>query len=188
MVSNRASLEERLAAHIADQRRRRGWSVADLAERSRVSRAMISKVERGEAMPTASLLARIAVSFGLPLSELFAQVESEPTRVARAADRTWWKDPHSGYRRRAVSPARDTLLQVTEAELPPRARVPFTADAYTFIHQQIWVTEGRLTFHEGTEIHELSSGDCLMLGPPSDCVFENATRKVCRYVVAVVRR
>jgi transcriptional regulator with XRE-family HTH domain len=188
MISKTRSLEERLADHIGEQREGRGWSVADLAERSGVSRAMISKIERGEAMPTASLLARLSVAFGVPLSQLFAQVETETSPVARAADRTWWKDPETGYRRRAVSPAHDTLLQLTEAELPPGARVPFAADTYTFIHQQIWVIDGKLTFHEGRDVHELSPGDCLMLGPPSDCVFENATRKTCRYVVAVVRR
>ena len=188
MVSTGASLEERLAAHIAAERQRRGWSVADLAQRSAVSRAMISKIERGEAMPTASLLARLAAAFGLPLSQLFAQVESAPSRVARSGDRSWWKDPETGYRRRAVSPARDTFLQLTESELPPGARVPFSADAFAFIHQQIWVTDGTLTFREGPEVHELSPGDCLVLGPPADCVFQNKTRKVCRYVVAVVRR
>jgi transcriptional regulator with XRE-family HTH domain len=182
------SLEERLAEHISEQRRARGWSVVELAERSGVSRAMISKIERGEAMPTASLLAKLSVAFGVPLSQLFAEVESAPTRVSRAAERTWWKDPETGYRRRAVSPPRDTLLQLTEAELPPGARVPFTAATYTFIHQQIWVIDGKLTFREGHDVHELSPGDCLMLGPPQDCVFENAGRKTCRYVVAVVKR
>ena len=188
MMAKDASLEERLAEHISDQRRRRGWSVADLAERSGVSRAMISKIERGEAMPTASLLAKLSVAFGLPLSQLFAQVESTPSRVARAADRVWWKDPETGYRRRGVSPACDALLQLTEAELPPGRRAAFAAATYTLIHQQIWVIDGTLTFREGREVHELSPGDCLMLGPPSDCVLENATRKTCRYVVAVVRR
>ena len=48
-----------LAKRVHIEREARGWSLADLAKRSGVSRAMISKVERGEASPTAALLGQI---------------------------------------------------------------------------------------------------------------------------------
>ena len=54
------SLDERLAARVALEREARGWPVAELAERSGVSRAMISKIERGEVKPTASLLGKLS--------------------------------------------------------------------------------------------------------------------------------
>jgi transcriptional regulator with XRE-family HTH domain len=182
------SLDERLADHLAAERETRGWSAAELAQRSGVSRAMISKIERGEAKPTASLLSKLSIAFGLPLSQLFAQVEAHPLRVVRLAERSWWKDPETGYRRRPISPSHDTRLQLTEVQLPPGARVVFPAAVYAFIHQQVWVLKGRLTLREGSEVHELSPGDCLLLGPPSDRVFENRSRGACQYVVAVVRR
>lgn len=181
------SLDDRLAERVAEERRARGWSVADLAERSGVSRAMIAKIEGGDAKPTASLLGKLSVAFGLPLSLLFARVEAKPSRVVRAAERRWWTDPETRYRRRPISPPHDQMLQLVEVEFPPGARVSYPADAYTFVHQQVWVLEGRLTFREGSEIHELAAGDCLTLGPPADCVFENRTRRTCRYVVAVAR-
>jgi transcriptional regulator with XRE-family HTH domain len=49
-----------LAARLKTEREARGWSVAELAERSGVSRAMISKVERAEASPTAALLGKLS--------------------------------------------------------------------------------------------------------------------------------
>jgi transcriptional regulator with XRE-family HTH domain len=182
------SLDQRLAARVALERDGRGWSVAQLAERSGVSRAMISKIERGEVKPTASLLGRLSAAFGLPLSLLLARVEGAPSRLARGASHTWWTDPETRYRRRAISPPSDARLQLTEVALPPGARVTFPAATYTFIHQQIWVQAGRLTFREGGETHELAPGDCLTLGAPVECTFENATRRSCRYVVAVVRQ
>jgi transcriptional regulator with XRE-family HTH domain len=182
------SLDERLATRVALERDARGWPVAELATRSGVSRAMISKIERGEVKPTASLLGKLSAAFGLPLSLLFARVEGEPARVSRTASRSWWTDPETGYRRRAISPPGDGLLQLTEVELPPRARVMFPAAAYTFVHHQIWVLDGSLTFREGVDTHELAAGDCLTLGPPAECTFENVTRRTCRYIVAVVRR
>jgi transcriptional regulator with XRE-family HTH domain len=182
------TFDERLAHRVAFERGTRGWSVADLAARSGVSRAMISKIERGEVKPTASLLARLSAAFQLPVSLLLAAIEGEPSRLSRAEDQVWWTDPITRYRRRALSPASDRSLHLTEVELPPAARVLFPAAAYTFIHQQIWVLDGRLTFREGAETHTLGVGDCLSLGQPAECVFENLTRRTCRYIVAVVPR
>ena len=186
IVSDR--LDERLAARVALERGARGWGMAELATRSGVSRAMISKIERCETKPTASLLGKLSAAFGLPLSLLLARVEGEPSRLARAKSQLRWIDPETGYRRRALSPPSDGLLQLTEVELPPRARVMFPAAAYSFIHQQIWVLDGRLTLREGVDTHELATGDCLTLGPPAECTFENVTRRMCRYIVVVVRR
>jgi transcriptional regulator with XRE-family HTH domain len=76
----------------------RGWSLTDLAQRSGVSRAMINKVERGEASPTASLLGRLSGAFGLTLSALLARTETTYAgRIVRAKDQLLWTDPASGY-------------------------------------------------------------------------------------------
>jgi transcriptional regulator with XRE-family HTH domain len=181
-------LDARLAARLLAEREARGWTVAELAARSGVSRAMISKVERREANPTASLLGRLSAAFGLPLSTLLARVEGTTSRLSAASSQQRWRDPDTGYVRRAVSPSGDSLLQLTEVTLPAGARVSYPAAAYTFIHQQIWVLDGLLLFHEGAVDHRLGSGDCLTLGPPADCTFENRTRRACRYLVVVVRR
>jgi quercetin dioxygenase-like cupin family protein len=98
-----------------------------------------------------------------------------------------WIDPETGYRRRAVSPV-GGLLELVEVELPPGAHVSFPASSYTFVHHQIWVLAGQLRFHEGETVHDLSPGDCLQLGPPTQCAYQNRTRRPCRYLVALTRR
>ena len=83
------SLDARLGARIRIERENRGWSLTDLAQRSGVSRAMIHKVERGEASPTASLLGRLAGSFGLTLSMLLARTEADHIgRLVRAHEQS----------------------------------------------------------------------------------------------------
>ena len=182
-----SGLDGRLADRIARERETRAWSVADLASRSGVSRAMIAKIERRAAQPTAALIGRLSAAFGLPLSLFFARVEDPPARVVRAAEQPVWTDPSTRYVRRALSPAGDAHLQLTLVDLPAGARVTFPAEAYTFIHQQIWVLRGRLTFVEGKARHELRPGDCLQLGSPERCTFANTAARPCRYVVAVAR-
>jgi quercetin dioxygenase-like cupin family protein len=124
----------------------------------------------------------------MTLSSLLAEEERPGARLVRAAEQPRWKDPQTGYLRRQVSPLSDLPVQLVEVELPPKAEVGFPASAYAFIRQLIWVLDGTLEFAEGMQTHRLQPGDCLELGEPSDCVFRNPGRSVCRYLVVVTRR
>jgi transcriptional regulator with XRE-family HTH domain len=182
------ALSASLAATVEAARRERGWSINALAQIAGVSRAMIAKIERGDVQPTAALLARLSGGLGMTLSELIASAESGPDRLARRERQSVWRDPETGYIRRAVSPLASSMLQLVEIELPALARVPMPRESYLFIDQQIWVLEGHLRVIEGEQVHELEAGDCLQLGEPQACVFENPTDTACRYVVAVHKR
>jgi transcriptional regulator with XRE-family HTH domain len=177
-----------LAARIRLERETRGWSLAELAERADVSKAMISKIERGEASPTAALLGRLSGAFSLTLSTLLARAELGGGRLLRASEQPQWRDPDTGYTRRHVSPASDLPLELVRVELPARASVSFPASSYAFLRQLVWVMKGRLTFIEGQVVHEMDAGDCLELGPPTDCTFKTRGREPCIYLVAVVRQ
>jgi len=177
-----------IAKRVRLEREARGWSLAELAARSAVSKAMISKVERCEASPTASVLGRLSGAFGLPLSVLLALAEREGDRVARRAQQPLWTDPETGYTRRTLSPANGGQLELLEITLPAGVKVPYPASAFSFQHQQIYVLEGELDFIEGARSHQLSAGDCLQLGAPADCVFVNESGRATRYLVALTRR
>jgi transcriptional regulator with XRE-family HTH domain len=184
-------LDRRIAARIHAERASRGWSLEDLAERSGVSRAMISKVERGESSPTAVLLGRLSSAFGLTLSQLLARAEQGVGRLLnREAEQQRWRDPETGFERRALTPPGSaTPLELVCGELPPKAGVDYPAAAFNFIEdQQIVVIAGRLSFTQGPQNYQLRAGDCLRLGPPADCRFENPGATPCRYLVAVLRR
>jgi transcriptional regulator with XRE-family HTH domain len=177
----------RIAARLRGERAARRWSLDDVAERSNVSKAMISKIERGEASPTAALLGRLSGAFGLTLSALLATTAQRGGPV-RAADQPRWRDPATGYIRRQVFASTAMPLELIEVELPPGARVSFPAASYAFIAQIMWVLSGRLMFVEGDVVHDLGPGDCLELGPPADCEFRNEGADTCRYLVALLRR
>ena len=183
-------LDTRLGARIRIERQRRGWSLTELAQKSGVSRAMINKVERGEASPTASLLGRLSGAFGLTLSTLLARAEAiHAGRLSRAEDQLRWIDPATGYVRRQVAPApgSDFPLDVVQVELPAGASVSFPAAAYAFVRQLVWILGGCLTFIEGEATHRLGTGDCLELGAPADCAFRNDQSGPCLYVVMVLK-
>src|SRR5882757_2868970 len=102
MMLTMDELSRRLAGTVRAARQARALSVALLAERAHVSRAMVGKIERGEVQPTAALLARLSGALGMTLSELVARAEGDHRLLARFAEQSVWVDPDSGYRRRAV--------------------------------------------------------------------------------------
>jgi len=176
-----------LARRIRGERTARGWSLDDLAGRAGVSKAMLSKIERAEASPTATTLSRIATAYGLTLAGLFDGAGEAGPRLVRAADQPLWRDPKTSYLRRQVFLSRSNPLELVEVELPAGQEVGFPASAYVLVQQVVWTLTNRLTVLEGATRHELVAGDRLELGPPSDVVFRNETAQACRYLVALVR-
>jgi transcriptional regulator with XRE-family HTH domain len=206
IVESSAVFGERLRA----ARRERGWAIDRLASASGVSRAMISKIERGESNPTAVLLGKLSAALQLSVSDLLAAGPAggnqdpadrtadhgEPDQagrtaprggvVRRAADTPEWRDPATGYLRRQVSTPRFPAA-VTEVVLPPGAQVPYPAGAYAFIAQLVWVLSGCLTLADGPAVHVLAPGDTFMLGEPRPREFRNESGEDCRYLVVVTR-
>jgi len=177
----------KLARHVRLEREARGWSLADLAERSGVSKAAISKIEREEVSPTAVILVRLAAAFDLTLAGLLLRAEAEGGRLSRAADQPLWRDPDTGYVRRQVYSRPDHPLEVVTIVLPAGRQVEFPASSYARIREVVWVTEGELVVHECGERHVLAPGDCLGFGPPGPVVIANQSQAPCSYVVALAR-
>lgn len=176
-----------LARRLRLERGMRGWSLAEVAERSGVSKATISKIEREEVSPTAVVLVRLAGAFDLTLAGLLLRAEGEGERLSRAADQPVWRDPATGYRRQQVFCRPDHPLEITQIELPAGQRVAFPASSYAHIRQAILVQTGELVILEGGDRHRLSAGDCLGFGPPSEVTLANETGAPCTYLVVLAR-
>lgn len=180
-------LSRRLAQRIRLERDGRGWSLAELAKRSGVSKATISKIERAEASPTAVVLVRLASAFDLTLAGLMLRAESRGERVSLAAEQPVWRDPETGYLRKQVFSRPDHPVELVHVELPPKQRVTLPASSYAHIRQLVWVQSGSLVITEGGERHVLATGDCLGFGVPTETTFANETGAACVYVVALAR-
>lgn len=187
-MSTASTIDTLLAARVRSERLDRNWSLADLADQSGVSKAMISKIERGEVSATAALLVRVATAFQMTIATLFVRAEQRDDRVTRKADRQTWTDPETGYSREQLLIREDSPLELVSVELPPGAVAAVPCSSLQSIHQAIWVLSGSLGVTEGDETLALSEGDCLTFGPPVDVKFRNPGDAPCRYLVAVVRK
>ncbi len=98
------NLTEGIAARVSKEREACKWSLADLANHSEFSKAMISKIKRGESSPATAVLGRLCGAFGLTLSTFLTRVESQ-TGLVRASKQPSWTDPETGCVRTLISPS-----------------------------------------------------------------------------------
>jgi transcriptional regulator with XRE-family HTH domain len=184
-VQTDSAFDQRIARRVRAERRAAGLTLDDLAGRSGVSRAMISRVERGETSPTAVLLAKLSNALGVTLSTLFRDGGAAGD-VIRAADRPVWRDPATGYLRRNVSPA-EAPVDVVDVTLPPGAIVTHDNSAPLNLAQLVWVLQGVLTMTVDGTVHDLGPGDCMQMQLDRPIGFRNRTADDTRYAVILAR-
>src|SRR5919112_1304956 len=77
----------RLGARLRELRKERGWRLEDLAERTNLSRAYLSRLESVERQPSLGALFSVAQAYGVTLSSLFEpEPEAKLGVIVRAAD------------------------------------------------------------------------------------------------------
>jgi transcriptional regulator with XRE-family HTH domain len=185
-ASNQSGIEQRIAAHLKQRRLENGLSLADLAERSGVSPAMISKVERSAASPTAALLGRLCNGLGVTLSTLIANAEQTPSPLVRAKDQTPWQDPITGLTRTIISPdSADSAVEIVRIDLPADASVSYDPQRYLRYEQQVMPLRGRLHLTVGDKEYQLEPWDCLLMPTNLPLRFHNKGPASCRYLVIV---
>jgi transcriptional regulator with XRE-family HTH domain len=185
MENDNIELEKNIGQSLKALRLTRAMTLDQLATASGVSRAMISKIERGEASPTAVLLARLLSPLKETLSGFFAVAADTPSPLRRLSDQPVWRDPGTGYVRRAVSPPGFAIAtDLVDVTLPGGARAampPVIADPPQV--QYVWLLEGRLIMECDGARHEMEAGDCLHMTLAEGTVFENPSPQACRYAV-----
>jgi transcriptional regulator with XRE-family HTH domain len=187
VLSTMQDINARIATRVRRLRAGSGLSLEALAARSLVSRSMLSLVERGETSPTAVVLEKIATGLGCTLASLFDEAGAPPNAVSRAAERTSWKDPQSGYVRRNLSPPNfPSPIQIVEIMFPAGARVSYeTGSREPAVAQQIWVRQGTIEITVGKVTHKLAKDDCLAMALDAPVTFRNRTRKAAHYLVVL---
>jgi len=181
-------IEARIAGRLKARREELALSLADLAARSGVSKAMISRIERQEASPTAALLGRLCAGLDITLSGLMAAVEERSLVLLKAAAQPRWRDPETGFERLAVSPAgTGSPVEIVQATLPPGATISYPALPAQGFDQHILGVSGTLSLQSGDEPFAIGPGDCLHCAPGQPHVFSNTGKQPARYLVIIAR-
>lgn len=186
MSSTDIDIDDRIGARIRELRTEKGLTLDGLAQQADVSRAMLSRIERGESSPTAQLLNKICGGLGITLSALFAGAERLASPLARHGEQPVWRDPASGYLRRSISPSGSgSPVDIVEVEFPPGGSVAFDNQRAAGTDQHVWVLDGTLELVLGEEPFRLERGDCLVMRFDRPILFRNPTARPVRYAVII---
>lgn len=178
---------ESLGPRLRDLRKARQWTLETLAERSEVSRAMLSKIERGEASPTLIVAARIASALGIGFSELVgAPRDRKRAVITKRDERVVFRDESSGFVRELISPPFENRRFELVRHVLPEGSASGVLPAYPEgVEKQLVVETGRLRVVLGQESHDLAKGDGLFFEADVEHEFINTGRSECRYFLVV---
>ena len=182
--SDRASLSA-LGRRVRDERIRRGLSLQQLSQRSRVSVSMISAIERGAKAATVIVMDRIATGLNTSLARLLEKETGARVIVLRH-DRQKVAKAAEGWERRILSP----VLPGVEFELMRTTLGP-SVDAGVFLphargsREYVAVEQGALLLTLDGKPHALNAGDSIYYD--GDCMhgFSNPGRVPCVYYLAM---
>ncbi|HKD76031.1 MAG TPA: helix-turn-helix domain-containing protein [Ktedonobacterales bacterium] len=185
--SDNFAIDQLIARRLKELRTERGWSLDDLAQRSTVSRATLSRLENAEVSPTASVLNKLCAAYGLTLSRLLYMVEEGFAPLIRRNAQSVWIDQTSGFRRRSVSPPAQALVgEVLECELEAGTRITYDRPPKEGLEHHLLLIEGRLEVSVNGHTYELWPNDCLRYQLFGPSVFATSAQCAARYLLFIV--
>ncbi|MGW6919602.1 helix-turn-helix domain-containing protein [Kitasatospora sp. NPDC054939] len=178
--------------NVRRRREEAGLTLEQLSAQSSVSRAMLSKVERGEKSPTIGIAFRIAHALDASLSELVGAPAAATSGVAiamRKNDRPVFRDPETGFERHIVSAAPGAgRAEMVVHYLPAQVSTGLLPAYPPGTEKQLVVLKGTLTVAIGGISETLDTGDSLFFQADADHGFANRTNAPCEYIMVISRR
>ena len=176
----------RLGERIRGLRRGRGLTLDLLAARSGVSRAMISKMERGEKNPTLVVAAKVAEGLEVSLSQLVGIEERKEVVVVPRGRRMVVRDTVTGLERQLLSPSSGGRgIEFTKNVVPEGATTGQFPPHRRGVEEYVVVERGRLRAVLGGEDYLLEEGDALFFEADVSHRFDNAGQGECSYYLVI---
>ncbi len=181
------SIDRRLAQRLKALRIERQWSLDDLAEKSGVSRASLSRIENGEVSPTAQVMGRLCAAFALTMSRLMLMVEDGFPALVQPDQQPLWTDPETGFRRLSVSPPALGLKgEVIRCALRPGTTIAYDNPPRAGLEHHLVMIDGELLLTVDGRRHALKAGDCLRYQLAGASRFETPAAAGASYYLFIV--
>lgn len=175
-----------IAQELRANRRKRQLSLEQLADLSGVSRSMISKIERCEAVPSTTVLSKLAEALGLTFSQLMSQPVEREVIIIRSSAQPVLRDDATGFLRRCLSPVLPGRgIDWVMNTLPRKASTGTFGAHRRGVEEYIYVLKGKLKASLGGESYLLQAGDSLYFEADLDHTFTNVGSEDCVYFLVI---
>jgi transcriptional regulator with XRE-family HTH domain len=148
---------------LRDLRLRADLTINQVSERSRVSAAVISKLERNLSTAELETLYRLARVFGLTCTDLVGLAESRSSQSAKA---TTYKSGDFQFERIDYEKARCLHARAEKGHMLNRPHV------HNDDHEICWVLAGRLKIQLPHEMHILGDGEAVQFDAVQEHTYE----------------
>ncbi|WP_419798584.1 MAG: helix-turn-helix domain-containing protein [Terasakiella sp.] len=167
-------------------RTQEGLTLDDLAEKSGVSRSMISKIERGQAVPSTTVLGRLAEALDLSITQFVGGQNRDESVHVPAKKQPVFVEEETGFQRRSLSPLyRGRGVDFAKNMLPAGQRTgPFPSHR-AGVEEHIYVHSGVLRVHVGHEVYDLEEGDFLFYPADQEHTFENPGTEPAEFFIVI---
>ena len=178
--------ESSLPVALKKHRASRKLTLDALASASGVSRAMISKIERGEATPTTSVLGKLAEALDVTISQLVGGKMTSGCLLIPASKQPVYREDVSGFERRSLSPLyRGRGVDVALNILPAGETTgPFPSHREG-VEEHLFLREGALQVQVGDDTYNLEAGDFLFYPADRDHTFRNPGRQSAEFIIVI---
>ena len=172
-----------VAPNIRTLRDQRGFTQAELAKRSGVSKTMICDVEAGKKNPTIRLLGQIAQGLDCGISELLDLEEQVTVTLDRKDKQRVLVDPENGMERRLLSRAMAKQgIEVLHYTFPPSAHEPWFPGHPKGTIETAYVIDGGVKIYVGDEEITLKAGDAATYAADLEHRVETVGKKAARVI------
>ncbi len=174
------------AKELKKMRQNHKLSLQVLADKTGVSKSMLSKIERNEKNPTLQIAARIAEGLGVSLSSMLEERTHEKVVVIKASEQIIFRDETTGFERRLLSPTfpvkgiefiHNTILKDSPGiEFPPHL---------PGVREFVSVTKGRLKIKLNKNSFMLEEGDSIFFEANTQHNFYSEGSSECCYYLVI---
>jgi transcriptional regulator with XRE-family HTH domain len=149
-----------LGARLRAIRVLRRLTLREVAESAGVSESFVSQLERGRSNASVATLQRLAAALGIEISDLFAGEGESGPRVLRRQERQQLEWGHLG-RKSLLTPKPFHSLEVVAAAFDPGGSTGEEPYTHGDSEELLLVLAGRVQLQLGSELLDLSTGDCV---------------------------
>ncbi|QIE55656.1 helix-turn-helix domain-containing protein [Pikeienuella piscinae] len=153
-----------LGTRVRQIREGRRWSLRETADRTGVSKSMLSKIERDAVSPTATLLGRLAEGLGISISQLIGGEEPcGDVMFMPAREQPVFRVPTTGFERRSLSPVAhgNGSVDFVANILPPLQSSGTFPPHHDAVEETLVVAVGRLRLHLGAAQYDIDTNDAI---------------------------
>lgn len=183
------AVEARVAAELARLRQEAGLTLGELARRSGLSAAYLSRAENGRVAVPVATLARLARIYAIPLAGFFEE-EATAKRLVRTAAGggrlVRFRGRQGPLARLLADEKAEKLMEPLVVEVPPARRMPEVRGHEG--EEFNYVLRGRCRLIHGEVFHDLEPGDAVYFDASVPHVLHARGGGRCKVLVVVASR